>query len=341
MPSPGVLNRDRTGRRPRVSIAIPVYNGARWIGDTVRSALAQTFDDFEVVVVDNASTDATVETISVIGDDRVRLFRNPTNLGPYRNMNRTVEESRGELIKFLHADDELLPNCLERMVERFDDPDIGLVFAPRRIELSNPGDPKQQQWLEDFGRPERRFGVLRDKNDGRALLRAYLSTRGSYGNWIGEPSSVMVRRACLERVGGFSLRVRQLNDMDLWALIMAFYDVSFVDEELSVYRFDGGSGGGNLTSRNNERRRGWLDPLWMLEGLRRHPEIQAAIPELDDYIKDLRRRTVRSAVGAVRRRPSLGPERLRDYASYAAYRATPASRRPALHPRIAAVPSAA
>lgn len=107
---------------PRVSIGLPVYNGEDFLEDAIRSALTQSFDDFELVICDNASTDRT-GTIArdLAGDDpRVRYLRNERNLGASGNFARAFTESRGELFKWLAHDDRLAPGYLAATVAALD-----------------------------------------------------------------------------------------------------------------------------------------------------------------------------------------------------------------------------
>jgi glycosyltransferase involved in cell wall biosynthesis len=120
---------------PKVSILIPVYNRTSFIAECIQSALDQTYTDFEVVVVDNASDDGTWEICKRFAalDQRVRVIRNDTNIGPVRNWRRCVEEAKGEFSKMLFSDDTLEPNCLSEMVPRLDDPYVALVYCAAHI----------------------------------------------------------------------------------------------------------------------------------------------------------------------------------------------------------------
>ena len=121
--------------KPLVSILIPVYNRKEYIGECIQSALDQTFTDFEIIVVDNASSDGTWEICQnfALKDQRVRVFRNDTNIGPVRNWLRCVQEANGALSKILFSDDSLEPNCLTEMVPKLNDSDVGLVYCAARI----------------------------------------------------------------------------------------------------------------------------------------------------------------------------------------------------------------
>lgn len=117
---------------PQVSILVPVYNRARYIEQTLASALEQTFEDFEVVVVDNCSTDSSWELVQRVAarDSRVRVFRNDSNIGPVRNWQRCVREARGELGKILWSDDLLHREYLAQAVPVMTDKAVGFVYSP-------------------------------------------------------------------------------------------------------------------------------------------------------------------------------------------------------------------
>ena len=120
---------------PKVSILIPVFNRKNHITECIQSALDQTYPDFEVVVVDNASDDGTWEICQRFAaqDHRVKVWRNATNIGPVRNWKRCAEEAKGEFSKILFSDDTLEPICLAQMVPKLEDPDVSLVYCAARI----------------------------------------------------------------------------------------------------------------------------------------------------------------------------------------------------------------
>ena len=119
---------------PLVSILTPVYNRARFIGHCLSASLAQTFQDFEIVVVDNASTDGTWEICRYFAaqDSRIRLFRNSTNIGALPNWRRAFAEARGRLGKIVFSDDLIAPLCLELTVPALS-PDVAFVVTPAEI----------------------------------------------------------------------------------------------------------------------------------------------------------------------------------------------------------------
>lgn len=121
---------------PRVSIGVPVYNGDRYIAETLDSLLAQTFDDFELIISDNASTDSTEEICrSYAGQDgRVRYFRNATNLGVAANYRCVLQSSSGEYFRWANCDDLFAPESLARCAEVLDrDPSVVLTYPKAKL----------------------------------------------------------------------------------------------------------------------------------------------------------------------------------------------------------------
>jgi len=255
---------------PAVSICIPTYNGAAWVGDAVQSALDQEFSDIEIVVCDDASTDDTVLRAGQIDDDRVRVIANVERVGMSRNWNRCVAESRGAYIKLLMQDDRLTPDCVGRMLDAMKtNPSVGLVFSRRTLEFDDPGSEASELFRRRFGDLHGRLGLLSAVNDGRRLF-AVMEQDRFRDNMVGEPTAVMVSRLALSRLGMFNVNVRQLTDLEMWLRVAYYFDVGFIVEPLATFRVHRQS-----ASASNERSGSdWLDRVWLLEGLRMHPEIR-------------------------------------------------------------------
>jgi glycosyltransferase involved in cell wall biosynthesis len=251
---------------PRVTICVPAFNCEGTIESALVSAFEQSYSDFECLVVDNASTDSTVDRVIAFDDRRIRLLRNTVNIGPIANGNLCIREAKGELIQFLHADDRLLPDCLSRLVPVFDDGSVGLAFARRRFETSD------LERIAQYGTLHTPLEPLAPVNDGMGIVRRYVDS-DLLANWIGEPTSVMVRRAVLMEVGGFSPRQRFCADMELWLRVLARSNAAWVDDELSV-RFEHD---GNLTAHYVGSGEAWLDRAWMLSGLAHNHDLERRI----------------------------------------------------------------
>lgn len=118
-----------------VSILIPVYNRQDLIEETVRSAMAQIYKDIEIIVVDNCSTDNTWEVLKKLSleDKRIKIFQNPTNIGPVRNWLRCIDEASGKYGKILWSDDLIAPEFIEKTVLYLKNEDVGFVFTGTKI----------------------------------------------------------------------------------------------------------------------------------------------------------------------------------------------------------------
>jgi len=151
-----------TARAPKVSIGIPVYNGQRYLQEALDSIAAQTFEDWELTICDNASTDRT-EAICrrfAEGEPRARYHRNPVNIGSDRNFNLCAELSRGEYFITVAYDDRLHPQYLERTVAELDaDPDVAFVHT-RAWEIDAEGrtlGAAESAEFSDAAAPHERF----------------------------------------------------------------------------------------------------------------------------------------------------------------------------------------
>ncbi len=107
-------------KKPRVTVFIPVYNREQYVGEAIESILAQTFSDFEILVVDDGSTDTSVEKIHSYTDPRIRLISNKENLGIPKTRNKGVELARGQYMAMLDSDDKAHPERLEKQVAFLD-----------------------------------------------------------------------------------------------------------------------------------------------------------------------------------------------------------------------------
>lgn len=209
-------------KSPKVSVCIPTYNYGRFIPDAIESVLGQTFSDFELLVVDNCSTDNTRELVENYSrrDARVAYFCNEANLGMVGNWNRCLEHASGEYVKILCADDLLVPNCLERQVLELDrHPAVSLVASARRLVSS---DLQPISCAAYSFREEHIPGV---KVINRCLFN---------GNQIGEPTAVMFRKNDVTR--GFNGDYAQLVDLEMWFYLLEKGNFVFLPQDLCLFR---------------------------------------------------------------------------------------------------------
>ncbi len=211
--------------RPTISICIPAYNAASWITATIESVLAQTRQDFELLILDDCSTDGTLDIARRFDDPRIRLSAHDRNLGAEAAWNRLLSAAQGEFIKLLCSDDLIYPDCLERqaaMLEAADHSGIGLVCGPRDV-------------IDDRGRVMLRGRGLRREGrlDGRETIRRMVQ-QGR--NLLGEPLAVLFRRTLAERVGGFDATEPYCIDVDMWCRLLAVSDLAVVAETVGAFR---------------------------------------------------------------------------------------------------------
>lgn len=213
---------------PRVSVIIPTYNGAAFIAETLRSVLAQTFRNYEVLVVDDGSTDDTAAVVRSFGHE-VRYFYKE-NGGPGAARNFGLRHARGEYIALLDHDDLWLPQRLELGVEVLDQqPDVAMVYADAYV-YDQAGEEVSCRSFE-ASRP----------HQGRIFAELFKE------NFI--PNlTVLVRKSCLLEFGGFDESGRMLitDDYHMWLLLAARYPVARIDRPVGTFRVHEGNLSGDL-----------------------------------------------------------------------------------------------
>lgn len=140
--------------KPLVSILIPVFNRRDILAETLDSALAQSYENFEVVVVDNCSTDGTWELLETYArkDSRTRIYKNEENIGPVRNWKRCIDLAKGDYGKILWSDDLIAPGFLEKTVALMEgNPDVGFVFTGTEIFFDGESRIKRAFFIGDGG----------------------------------------------------------------------------------------------------------------------------------------------------------------------------------------------
>jgi glycosyltransferase involved in cell wall biosynthesis len=210
---------------PLISVIIPVYNGESHICKAIRSVLDQTYNNFELIIVDDGSTDSTSTIVRSFTDKRISYIHQG-NLGPSSARNAGVMRSRGEYIAFLDCDDWWLPKKLEIQLTHFQSfPETGLVYCATHI----------------YDTRNRLVQFQAANIDGYALDSMLM------GNFIsGSASSVMIHRTVLDHVGLFDESLRTCEDWDLWLRIAAMYRICFVRTPLVHLLTRPGSLGKNI-----------------------------------------------------------------------------------------------
>ncbi|OBH34380.1 hypothetical protein A5692_13135 [Mycobacterium sp. E342] len=246
---------------PLISVCVPMYNNSKTIERCLRSILDQDGVEFEIVVLDDQSIDdgATIAaTLLRTGD---RLISNESRLGLNGNHNRCLTLARGDYIQFVHGDDWLLPHALRTLARCFDDPSVGMAFAPRRVVSENIPKGSRQQVPSKL---HTLFAKLREYNRGPSLVLQIVGIYGASANLIGEPTCVMFRRQLAIDAGGLRDDIHQTVDLDFWLRLMLRSAVCFVPQELSVRYHTADT----ETAHIKRAQRHWLDQLriltWMI-----------------------------------------------------------------------------
>jgi len=203
-------------KEPLVSVIIPNYNYGRFLEESIGSALNQTYPNVEVIVVDDGSTDDSVDVANSF-NDRIR-FISQENAGVSAARNRGIAESRGEVIAFLDSDDVWLPEKLEKQMRILEkDPDVGLVHCGY-IEVDSDGKPGQ---------------IHVDGMSGQVAIELLRYRRPVI---LGGGSAAIVRRSIFDRIGGFDPNVSPAEDWEFYYRCARICKVGFVAEILMKYR---------------------------------------------------------------------------------------------------------
>lgn len=212
-----------TDHSPRVSIIIPAFNGERYIGASLASTLNQTYRDYEVIVVDDGSTDET-RTVVLGVRGPIRYLYQP-NQGPAAARNTGIEAARGELVCFLDADDSWLPEKLGIQVKFMEQNlAVGLVFADEE-EFDDRG---VQCW--SLVATSRFYAEIAA---GAVIIDPFLKLLEE--NFI-PTSMVMVRRSCFQSTGVFDVGLKVSEDRDMWSRIAVRFPVAFIPRVLGRKR---------------------------------------------------------------------------------------------------------
>ena len=196
--------------RPTVSVVIPVHNRPAAVHRAIASVRRQTVQDFEIIVVDDGSTDDTCAAVTSIADPRIRLIRHGDNRGGSAARNTGIRASRGTYVAFLDSDDEWFETKLEKQLAVF-------ARSSKRVALVYTGTERV-----DDGHVSRRV-PRRYPNLARVLL---------LDNFIGETSVGMVRREVFDTIGGFDECLPSAQDLDLWLRICERFEAELVPEAL-------------------------------------------------------------------------------------------------------------
>lgn len=210
---------------PTISVIIPVYNGEKTIKQTIESVLNQTFKDFELLIINDGSQDATLEIIQAINDERIQVF-SYQNSGVSASRNRALTKAKGEFISFIDADDLWTPNKLELQLKALqDNPQAAVAYS-------------WSDWIDESGQFLRSGGhiTVNGKAYEKLLLRDFIESG----------SNPLIRKQALDEVGCFEQSVTPAEDWDMWLRLAARYEFVTVEVPQILYRISPNSASFNI-----------------------------------------------------------------------------------------------
>ncbi|MGC9502456.1 glycosyltransferase [Baaleninema sp.] len=198
-----------------ISVVIPVYNGEATIRSTLESVLDQTFRDFELIVIDDGSTDNTVDVVKSIADERISLYSYP-NAGQAESRNRGAKLASGEFLSFIDADDLWTSDKLDAQLQALKDhPDAAVAYS----------------WTAHVDESDRFF-----RHGPRLSFEGNVYDKLIINDFVGSGSNVLVRKSAFFDVGGFETSFPPAEDWDLWVRLAAKYRFVVVPKAQILYR---------------------------------------------------------------------------------------------------------
>ncbi|HIK08598.1 MAG TPA: glycosyltransferase [Trichormus sp. M33_DOE_039] len=216
--------------KPKISVIIPVYNGEKTIGETVKSVLAQTFSLLEIIIINDGSTDSTLNIIESIDDSRLQVFSYP-NAGLAASRNRGLSHANCEFISFIDADDIWTQNKLESQLKSL---------------LSSEDTSVAYSWtdyIDENGKVVKSGRRVTNSGDVYSKLLIY--------NFLENGSNPLIRREALTSVGGFDESLAAAEDWEMWLRLAAIYKFAAVSEVQILYRLSCSSMSTNLTRQES------------------------------------------------------------------------------------------
>jgi glycosyltransferase involved in cell wall biosynthesis len=219
----------------KVSVCIPVFNCQEFIEYSIRSVLNQSFKDFELIIIDNCSTDKTLAIIESFSDPRLKLHQNSENIGFCGNWNLCLKLAKGQYVKILPADDLIEVNCLEQQVQILEiHQGVSLVACSRKI----INESNKFLFVNNGLKP----GVY-------TLQKAMRACALNGGNPIGEPGGCLFRREVIDKGHKFVCESLYCIDLNFWSDVLKYGNLLKSNELLAGFRLNRGSSSVKLFKR--------------------------------------------------------------------------------------------
>lgn len=218
MTSPIIIKEATRETIPVISVILPVYNGGAYLKQSLESVLNQDLPDFELIIIDDFSTDETLKYLQSIDDPRITIFKNKQNWGLYYNLNFLIGKTKSQLIKLWSHDDIMYPNCLSSFVDFFKKyPDLGFSYCNTEM-MDEKGITKVNTWIDTT--PE--------------IISSELHAKIAYysGSIAGNIANVCINKKILEEVGLFNTNMKNSADFEMWVKLAVNHETGFIREKL-------------------------------------------------------------------------------------------------------------
>lgn len=217
-----------------VSVCIPVYNGEKFLKETIDSVLIQDIDDMEIIVVDDCSTDNSIAIIKSYNDERIKVYKNYKNMGIVKNWNKAIEFCNGKYIKILCQDDLLLAGCLKKQIE--------VLKRNEHIDfVTGCSFIINAESKVIFKRIN--YKMFKGRNN-KELLKTSLKK----GNFFGEPSLILFRKRIISQIGMFDDQFKYFPDWEFWLRGLNENNFYCIDDFIATFRISKNSVTSNIIS---------------------------------------------------------------------------------------------
>lgn len=222
--------------KPFVSICIPTYNGALYLSTCIDSCIGQTYTNNEIIICDDGSTDNTFSIVEeyLKKSDKIRLLKNPQNLGLVGNWNKCMQEAKGEWIKFIFQDDYMEPDCLHKFVEAIKE-DAYLVVCKRNFIIEKKVTQDELDYYQRRVKTLENTGYFNSVNFNAQTISKIAANNVSL-NFIAEPSLSFIKKQVINKVGYFDSELKQICDLEYLLRIASVYGLTYIPEKLCGFR---------------------------------------------------------------------------------------------------------
>lgn len=229
---------------PFVSICVPVFNGEIYLKECLDSCVTQTYNNYEIIICDDGSSDKTISIVESYKDSKIKFFKNDKNLGLVGNWNKCIEVSSGDWIKFVFQDDFITKDCLEKFVSEIK-ADTILLACKRNFILPKNSSDSVIDYYANQVRTLENTGYYSTNNFSPKVI-SKIAIQNICMNFIGEPSLIMFKKSICNELGLFNPALKQICDLDFALRIASKYGLSYIPEKLCAFRVHA-----NSTTSNN------------------------------------------------------------------------------------------